>query len=394
MRLIRNVMLSILLASSGLAAVEGGKSPLCDVDWIGAASLGQIAEELDAGFTCPPGKNPLLVALGSEAGIDKIRLLVANVNVSAAWEELSPLHVAAGYSSLEIVKFLADRGYDINARFLEWSSASPLHAAAKYNPDAKVIDFLVENGAEINARDDFGRVPLHYAAESNPRLDVLQALLAHGADPMAKNTSGISQGMVPFHQALFTNPNIEIVKALYKPEFLDERIGGLTPLMLFAVSGRAEPVKFLIDKGAEVDAKDESGSTALIYAIIGSASSDPDLGGEHLSIVKKLLDNGADVSIKDDEFVTAIQSAFFGIDSHQPDMAVVTILLDYGADPADINDIPCTAIISGWKYKLPENLNAVLEKRGLSKIELNNTDDLSCYKKRALASVRSVSNFF
>ena len=359
MRLIRNVMLSILLASSGLAAVEGGKSPLCDVDWIGAASLGQIAEQLEAGTMCPPGMNPLILALSSEVGIDKIRLMVANdevANVSGTWEKVSPLHVAASYRSLEVVKLLTDRGYDIHAR--SSSGREPLHSASESTPDAKVIDFLVENGAELNARDDLG--------------------------------------MAPFHIAMLYNPNMEVTKALYKPEFLEESVSdtGLTMLFFLALYGRAEKVEFMIDKGAEINPLEIIDSTPLHFAVFGSASSDPDLGGEHLSIVKILLDNGANVSIKDDISSTALQNAFLGIDRPQPDMAVVSALLNHGADPADINDVPCFALINDADYKFPENLNAVLEERGLPKIEPNNTDDLSCYKKRVLAFIRPITIHF
>ena len=389
-------MLSFLLASSGLAAVEGRKSPLCDVDWIEAASLEQIAGQLETGFTCPPRKNPLLVALESEAGMDKIRLLVANdevANVSAAWEELSPLHLAAAYRSLEVVKLLTDRGYDINARSLEWSGASPMHAAAQKNSDAKVIDFLVERGADINAREDTGRVPLHLAARFNTRLEVLQALLAHGADTTAKSSQSLFYGAVPFHYAVLYNPNLEIAEALYKPEFLDVRIGDseYTPLILAGYGGRAEPVEFLIDKGDEINAQDNTGATALHMAVIGNTSSKPYLGGDHLSIVKTLLENGADVSIKDYEFQTALQEAFLGSD-HQPDIAVVTTLLDYGADPADINDVPCVAHNSDEEYQVPEYIIAMLEERGVAKIGPSMIDHLSCYTKRALVFIRSITS--
>ena len=40
------MLLFVSLASSGLAAVEGCKGTLCDVDWIEAASLDQICKWL------------------------------------------------------------------------------------------------------------------------------------------------------------------------------------------------------------------------------------------------------------------------------------------------------------------------------------------------------------
>ena len=352
-------MLSILLASSGLAAVEGDKSPLCDITWIKTASLEDITEKFEAGITCSPGREPL--------------------------------HLAAAFGSLEVVKLLTDHGYDINAR--TWQGASPLHAAAQHNPDTKVIDFLVERGSEINARDDYGRVPLHIAAGFNPRLDVLQALLDHGADPLAKSSiKGLPdvQESVPFHNALFTNPNLEIVKVLYKPEFLEVRLGinGLTPLMIAGYKGRIEPVEFLIDKGVEINAQSNSGFTALHEAVSGSSSSSTNIGDDHLSVVQILLDNGADVSIRDNYFESALHKAFIGSDL-QPDMAVVSALLNHGSDPSDINDVPCIAQINDLEYKIPAGLIALLEERGVAKIGPSVIDHLSCFKKRALAFVRN-----
>ena len=213
-----------------------------------------------------------------------------------------------------------------------------------------------------------------------------------GADPLAKYTSRKALGKVPFHNALLNNPNMEIAKALYKPEFLDVRLGDteLTPLMIAALLGRTEPVEFLIDKGVEINAQDNTGATALHNAVIGSSSSNPYIGRDHFSIVQILLGNGADVSIRDDYFESALQKAFFG-SNQQPDMAVVSTLLEHGADSADINDVPCIALMNGEEYHIPEYITAMLEERGVDKIGPSMIDYLICYKKRVLAIVRGVT---
>ena len=64
--------------------------------------------------------------------------------------------------------------------------------------------------------------------------------------------------------------------------------GGGTPLLVAATFGRAEAAKFLIEKGANVNASSNDGATALHGAAFFC----------HAEIVKLLLDRGAKVNAK------------------------------------------------------------------------------------------------
>lgn len=104
------------------------------------------------------------------------------------------IELAAGYSSLEMVKFLLSRG----AR-LDISNALHAAAAGGTNEDdrgrVKVIEFLLEKGMDINrlefaGEEDFPKqlrnraygTPLHYAA-SWGCAEIVECLLKNGADP-------------------------------------------------------------------------------------------------------------------------------------------------------------------------------------------------------------------
>ncbi|UCF81439.1 MAG: ankyrin repeat domain-containing protein, partial [Acidobacteriota bacterium] len=63
---------------------------------------------------------------------------------------------------------------------------------------------------------------------------------------------------------------------------------GITALMFAAKNGQTEIVKALVDAGADVEAKDKYGVTALMAAASGS----------HTETVKVLIDAGADANIK------------------------------------------------------------------------------------------------
>ncbi len=53
---------------------------------------------------------------------------------------------------------------------------------------------------------------------------------------------------------------------------VNEKSNGMTPLMIAARYNKIEIIKFLLSNGAQLDAKDEKGFTALKYAELSSAN--------------------------------------------------------------------------------------------------------------------------
>ncbi|HEY5422816.1 MAG TPA: ankyrin repeat domain-containing protein [Ilumatobacteraceae bacterium] len=106
------------------------------------------------------------------------------------------LHAAAFMYDVDVARQLVAAGADVHAR--NRRCAEPLHAAVmggpgpdKWNPPAQVamIDYLVEIGADPNARAAGGVTPLHRAVRNRCSAAV-QALLAVGADASLTNDSG------------------------------------------------------------------------------------------------------------------------------------------------------------------------------------------------------------
>jgi uncharacterized protein len=110
--------------------------------------------------------------------------------ISYSADGFTPLHLAAFFGRPEAVRFLLDRGADVDAAGHGWMTGTALHAAAAARrPDAVAI--LLEAGADPNARQTHGWTPLHSFAR-NADLESAEALLAAGADPSATNDEGAS----------------------------------------------------------------------------------------------------------------------------------------------------------------------------------------------------------
>jgi uncharacterized protein len=78
----------------------------------------------------------------------------------------------------------------------------------------------------------------------------------------------------------------------------NHKLGGTVPLLVVAAStGQPTIVKMLLDKGADVNATDPDGETALMSAVTSG----------NLEVVTMLIDKGANVQAKDKKGVTALK---------------------------------------------------------------------------------------
>lgn len=111
--------------------------------------------------------------------------------------------------------------------------------------------------------------------------------------------------------------------------------GGVTPLMVAAGLGRRPVVDALIAAGADVNAADERGFTALFH---GCYNGDEDCG--YPDVVEALLAAGADKEAKIGYGVRPLMYA-----AGNGEAGVVEVLLATGADPLARNDGGRTALM-------------------------------------------------
>jgi ankyrin repeat protein len=136
---------------------------------------------------------------------------------------------------------------------------TPLNAAL-WARQEEVSDYLLQAGADINARDDCLGTALHVAARSR-RPGLVKVLLEQGADFNVKNPSGLTA-----FEIAFRSKNDETTELLAPHSNLNEidKVGR-TLLHRAPELGSPEGFRTLIRHGADINLQDLKGNTPLMY---------------------------------------------------------------------------------------------------------------------------------
>lgn len=118
-------------------------------------------------------------------------------------------------------------------------------------------NFLIQNGANVNQVNAFGKTPLFYAIEFN-RLDIIKLLLDNGAN--------VNQKYINNNEKLALSANIGS-NTPYFITFCALEHTSKNVLMHAAAYGNVEILKLLISKGANFNAVDDLGFNALDFAL-------------------------------------------------------------------------------------------------------------------------------
>ncbi len=135
------------------------------------------------------GKTPLQVA--SANGItDAVEALLdagADPDVRDEFGD-TLLHIACHNGRTDTVRFLLEHGADVNARN-DGGETSIHRACGGWNIEDTLFQVLLDAGAEMDVRDNYDDTPLHHAC-GHGRPHAVRFLLDAGADPNAKDKGG------------------------------------------------------------------------------------------------------------------------------------------------------------------------------------------------------------
>lgn len=225
-----------------------------------------------------------LTAAIESGNIDQIKGLLASAPESINQKDesgLAPLHVAARSDQLEVAKYLLESGADVEVR--NQYGRTPLLCVAFMTGSVEMATLLIEHGADINAADAQGATPLKLAAWRGYR-GLINLLLVKEVNV---ETSGF-EGNLLFNSAL-QHGLTRLYASMVENDFeLPQPGSDRNMLHSAAQGGSAEIIRALIEKGFKVGKTDIYGWTPLHYAARGG----------HAKAVRMLIEKGANINTR------------------------------------------------------------------------------------------------
>lgn len=167
------------------------------------------------------------------------------------------LNSAILVNNYELAKALLETG-KCDVTIPDAFDRTPLHNALTSNDiDFDIIKLLIEQGADPNSADKNGETPLFYAIRNCCGLEIIEYLASKGAKLDVVNTNGLNL------LNMITRDNVEIAKFLVEngADVNNKDNIGTTPLMSAAQNDLTNIVKYLIEQGADPHEKNNFGRT-------------------------------------------------------------------------------------------------------------------------------------
>jgi len=302
-------------------------------------------------------------------------LALLSLSVDAQNRPRNPIMWNSIYSNPDSVAYWINiKGVDVNDIRESYSGTTPLIEAVMQGSQESIKRILTFK-PDIDAADCAGKTALMYAAHSD-NSEIVEYLLEQGTDPLAVDHNGnnalmhtvywgraanaallLDRGVplecrnkwerTPLHQAVLWEYNemdddlsfygraalvYETVKTLLDrgADIHARDYEGMTPLLLAIYGGYAEAVKLLIEKGADVNAVNRFGDTAVQFF---------NSNHENAELMRKILeiDDDAPISapkrltqyVKDMELIRAVNT---------DDLDEIKRLISIGADVNTSNE--------------------------------------------------------
>lgn len=258
----------------------------------------------------------------------------------------TPLHVTAGAGDMTSMKYLIENGADVLAKnrlgeTLFHYLADSLHLMGVQ----EVTYLLLEKGLDINEKDKSGKTVLHHAMMSKETTtETLVELLKHNVTVNVKDSRGrneifcaVEEVDINYNQAELEQ-RAEVIKNLVNAGVCvnDQDDNGISPLHYATLKNDLDILVGLLDCGADVMQKSNTGTTALHWST------------RHYNMLHVLihfyLDGGHDLNVKDVYGSTALHWAVW-LKNKSAAQSLLQVGCDYtikdmfGRTPGEFADI-------------------------------------------------------
>jgi len=227
------------------------------------------------------------------------------------------LIAAAQRGNLEKIKaVMEDDKYEVDVAESRMG-CTPLHYACFYN-HVNIAEYLINASAPIDAQNQAGRTPLFWAVEKKA-YETVAFLLESEADPSICDTV---EKLSPLHVAA-KNGDYKMIETLLSinteteewTKLNDRTVDGFTAVSFAAHQGNLDMVALLFEYGADLNIVSTENKLSPLHRAVSRG---------HIETIRYLLENGADVDAKDSLGRTSLHLAVSA-----QNMDVVKLLLTF-----------------------------------------------------------------
>jgi ankyrin repeat protein len=195
--------------------------------------------------------------------------------------------------------------------------------------DIALLEADLANGCSVEARDEQGLTPLMVAVAS-PKADtrILRILLAYGADVNALSDPKEMPKLDEEAIAVLKESGIDT--SIYDGS---DHVSIVESVLSHAAkAATVDKIIVLLEAGADVRYVNANGYSVLINAMYRSCVESAE---DHRAVIRTLIEAGAPL-----DAVSSYGESAIGVASYRGDFAIVSLLLERGADPGSLEWAP------------------------------------------------------